>query len=167
MNNLTPTQLKKFRKLQRISLYLCGPMLDCTNDEMSEWRKRVKSTLIAYPISIADPTTRDYRQVLKEAQTYEDIQRIDEEIITNDLDEIAASHALFCGIWKHSSGSAMEIYEAWKSRKFIVSIVPNRMNTSAWIRYHSTEVVENYPDAIVQLRKYFPTIFGLERGIAY
>lgn len=134
MNNLTLTQRNKFKKLQRIGLYLCGPMLDCTDDEMSNWRERIKQILIAYPVTIYDPVVRDYRQVLKEAQTYEDIQRVDEEIITNDLNDIEVSHALICGIWKHSSGSAMEIYEAWNSRKFIVSIVPNRMHTSAWIR---------------------------------
>ena len=128
---------------------------------MSSWREQVKQVLIAYPVTIYDPVRRDYSQILKEAQTYKDIQCIDEKIITNDLDEIAVSHALICGIWKHSSGSAMEIYEAWNSRKFIVSIVPNRMETSAWIRYYSTEVVESYPNAIDQLRKIFPTVFGI------
>ena len=165
MMNLTQTQIKTFRNLKYLALYLCGPMLGCTGEETSQWREHIKRLLIAYPITIADPASRDHSQALKEAQTYEEIQQIDEEIIINDLDDIAASQVLLCCIWKNSSGSAMEIYEAWKSRKLIISVVPSKRKIGAWIRYHSTEVVESYPDAITQLRKYFPTVFRVGKEL--
>jgi hypothetical protein len=163
MNNLTVTQVKTFKNLQRFGLYLCGPILDCDDHAVHYWRDRVKHTLIAYPVTIYDPSSRDYRQTLKEAQTYEDIEKIDEEIITHDTEEITLSHAIIAGCYKPSAGSSMEIKMAWDLKRFVVSIVPDRMATSAWIRYHSTVVVENYPDAILELRKVFLKAFGVER----
>lgn len=165
MNNLTMTRRKKYRRLERFGLYLCGPILDCTDDEVHNWRDRVTQILSPYNVTIYDPAARDYRQVLKDAQTYEDIEKIDEEIVTNDEEEITLSHALIAGCYKPSAGSSMEIYMAWHLPRFVISIVPNKMHTSAWIRHHSTVVVESYPEAICKLRDIFPTAFGLGNGV--
>lgn len=164
MNNLNTTQRQRLKKLTRFSLYLCGPMKDCkTEEELHGWRDRLKSLLIEYPITIFDPTKRDYRKALRETMFLHEIEKIDEEIITIDTEEIMSSHALIGNCFQPSAGSSMEIFLAWCMKKFVVSVVPSFGEASPWIRYHSTVVVENYVEAIAELRKVFPQIFGREQ----
>ena len=165
MMNLTLTQLKRYKKLTRFGLYLCGPIKNKTDEEIHAWRDRIKSLLIAYPISIADPTKRDYRASLEEATSFEALRIIDEEIVTIDTEEIMASHALIANCLEASAGSSMEIFMAWHMRRFIVSIVPSIHSTSPWIRYHSSVLVTNYGDAFQELRNIFPTVFGIRKGL--
>ena len=165
MMNLTPTQLKRYKKLTRFGLYLCGPIKNKTDEEVHAWRNRIKSLLIAYPITVFDPTKRDYRAVLEEATSLDDLAIIDEEIVTIDTEEIMASHALIANCFEASAGSSMEIFMAWRLRRFIVTLVPDPLRTSPWIRYHSSVLVTNYGDAFQELRNIFPTVFGIRKGL--
>lgn len=161
MNNLSQSQKRSFRRQKNMSIYLCGPIKDCTDEQVHGWRDRMKVILAGYPITFLDPTVRDYRRVLEaNIGNLEELERIDDEIVTQDSEEIRMSDALIVYFPQPSAGSAMEIYMAHHLHRFVVTIVPFVGTASPWVRYHSTVTVESFPDAIHQLKRYFPTVFG-------
>jgi hypothetical protein len=160
MNNLSTTIQQRYKRMKNIGLYLAGPILGCSDAEVHVWRDQVKGILCCYPgVKIYDPATRDYRKILAEAATYEEIEKIDDEIVTNDVQDILECQAVMAGCHKPSAGTSQEIWMAWHLPIFVVTIVPDRMQTSAWIRRHSSIVVESYVDAIDALRRVFPSAF--------
>lgn len=143
-------------------MYLGGAIKDKTDAEIHGWRNQIRSSLIAYPITIFDPSVRDYQGALLNASSLADLDTISEEIVTLDTEEINASQVLLCNFPSPSAGSAMEIYIAWTLRKLVITMVPNKFQVSPWVHHHSTRVVETYPQALQELKNFFPTTFGVK-----
>ncbi len=160
MNNLTRKQLKQFEKLDLLSIYLCGPIKDCTDDQVHAWRDEVTQALSPYPgITVRDPAKRDYRQRLL-VTPFNDLEALDEEIITKDEEDITLSEALVFNCYTPSAGSSMEIYNAWHADKCVITIVYSIRNVSPWVRMHSTYMIEVMHDL-----NYMPKVLNILQGI--
>ncbi len=115
--------------------YLAGPILDCEDIDIYDWRK--EATEILKP-PVLDPTRRVYQE------DSADIVNLVEE----DKNDIINSYFILANCWKPSHGTSMEIFYAWTLGKFIISIVPEGVPVSAWVRYHSTKVIRTLEEAV-------------------
>ncbi len=166
MNNLTDIRQTHFKNLEEFSVYLCGPIKDCNDTQVHAWRNEVTHRLRPYPaITIYDPTRRDYREQLLHTP-FEELPQIDEKIIIQDEEDIDLSHALIANLHQVSVGSSMEIYHAWHTGTYVLTIVYSIRNSSPWLRHHSTHMIEtihdmNYlPKILTQLQEVFPKVFA-------
>lgn len=135
-----------------ITVYLAGPIAFCSDSEANDWRDYVKAKMSA-PYSIGgkefrcdflDPMARDYREDY-EAGT---ISAVAAEVIELDKRDIDQSDIIFANISKHSAGTSMELLYAWERQKAVVTVLPEDVDVSPWILYHSTKVVTTLDEGI-------------------
>lgn len=115
------------------SVYLCGPINGCTDDECKDWRAYAKSRL---PNTI-DPMVRDYRG--READSYREIVELD-KIDVRRCDFVLAN----CP--KPSVGTSMEIFYAWEIGRPVVVVADGSI--SPWLRYHATKICPTVREAV-------------------
>lgn len=132
-----------------ITIYLSGPMADCTDEEMHGWRDEVKDKFTveraAGRVVFLDPTVRDFRN--REVTP--------DEIVEPDLDEIDASTVLLANCWKTGTGTSMEIfYAAGCHGKLVIAVVPPGKFVSPWLAYHAL-VVRELSEAIAIVKREF------------
>lgn len=118
------------------TLYLCGPINGCTDEEAKGWRELVKAS---WPGRCIDPMRRDYRG--QEAERYVEIVELD-KIDVDEADYILVSYD------KPSVGTSMEILYAWERGKPVIIVCRPDANLSPWLRYHSHAIVHSYTDAL-------------------
>lgn len=123
------------------TIYLCGPINGCTDEECRDWRELVKQ-LWGGPT--LDPMRRDYRG--KEDQSVNEIVELDKIDVTN-------SDALLVSYDKPSVGTSMEVLYAFERGKLVVVVAAPEVRISPWLRYHSHRIVTTYADAVVYLRE--------------
>jgi nucleoside 2-deoxyribosyltransferase len=123
------------------SLYLCGPINGCSDQECNDWRQLMKDYWGGRCI---DPMVRDYRGV--EDAAYREIVELDKRDV-READIIVVSYS------KPSVGTAMEVHYAWTLGKPIVVVCPTGTSISPWLRYHATSIVHTYEDAVKWCRK--------------
>lgn len=122
------------------TIYLCGAINGCTDEECRDWREYVKTL---WPGECLDPMRRDYRGREDESVA---------EIIAGDEEDIAASDAVLVSADRPSWGTAMEIRLAFKELGKPVAIVcPADMRISPWLRGHSHRIVHSYEDGVSAL----------------
>lgn len=114
---------------QSLTVYLCGPINGCTDDEASNWRDQVKQVL--GEDRCLDPMRRDYRG--REAECVNEIVELDKE-------DIFASDIVLANCWQVSVGTSMEIYLAWEEGIPVIAIVPPDAKVSPWLTYHAQVV---------------------------
>jgi nucleoside 2-deoxyribosyltransferase len=118
------------------SIYLCGPINGCTDEECTNWRELVKSKWQGRCI---DPMVRDYRG--REAEAYR-------EIVELDKIDVVEADIILVNYDKPSVGTAMEILYAWERGKRIVVVAREDAVISPWLRYHATNLVHSFDDAL-------------------
>lgn len=122
------------------SLYLCGPINGCTDEECKDWRAYVTE---AWPGRCIDPMARDYRG--REAEAYR-------EIVELDKIDVAEADIILVNYDKPSVGTSMEILYAWQLGKRVIVICREDAVISPWLRYHSTHLVHSF-DAAMDIAK--------------
>ena len=118
------------------TVYLSGPMDNCTDEELHGWRDRSKEFL--YPHFTIDPARRDYRTP--------DGTISDKELVEIDKVDIQDSNGVLVHFIPPAQGSfmtgtTMEIIYAHSLSKLVVTVVPPDFFVSPWIKYHSSYVV--------------------------
>lgn len=122
-----------------ITVYLCGPMADCDNEEMHGWRDRLKKE--NPDIHWLDPCDRHYK--VQEWRV----------LVDEDIADIDASDFLLSYYWKTGTGSAMEIsYNYYVAKKPSIVVVPDFKRVSPWLRYHADYLVDDFDPAMKIIR---------------
>lgn len=118
-------------------IYLCGPIMLCTDEEAKDWRAACKSDIRLADFRLRDPMIRDYRD--EEIKVYR-------EIVELDKVDVRSSDIILANCSKPSAGTSMEIFMAHELGKIVVVVAKDPV--SPWIRYHSTYLTNNLDEAI-------------------
>lgn len=121
------------------TIYLCGPINGCTDEECKDWRAYVASKWQGRCI---DPMVRDYRG--REAEAFR-------EIVELDKIDVAQSDVILVNYDKPSVGTSMEILYAWQLGKMIVVVCAADAVISPWLRYHSHRLESSFDAALAFL----------------
>lgn len=124
------------------TIYLCGPINGCTDEECTTWRELVKSI---WEGPTLDPMRRDYRG--KEGDNTRDIVELDKIDVTN-------SDVILVNYEKPSVGTSMEVLYAWERGKLVVVVSKwGREGLSPWLLYHSHAVSTTFEGAVSWIRE--------------
>jgi nucleoside 2-deoxyribosyltransferase len=122
------------------TIYLCGPIAGCTDDEAITWRERVKTYgSTGGRFWTRDPMDRDYRGIEATAVR---------EIVELDKRDVRAVDVVLVNYSKPSVGTAMEILYAWEQGVPVVLWAKGDVPLSPWLVYHSTVIVHTFVDAM-------------------
>ena len=121
------------------TIYLAGPMNDCTKAEAGDWRDQATLTLETYGFKVLNPMDRDYRE--------KSIEFNYREIVDLDKIDVRESDIVLANCHKPSVGTSMEILYAWELGKVVVVVVPS-VSISPWSMYHSTYLCHDIQDAL-------------------
>lgn len=119
------------------TIYLCGPINGCTDEECKDWREYVK--LLWTAGDCLDPMRRDYRG--KETTAYR-------EIVELDKIDVAQSDVIFVCYDKPSVGTSMEVLYAWQLGKPVVVVCKPEVNLSPWLRYHCHAIAHSLSEGV-------------------
>ena len=118
------------------SIYLCGPINGCTDEECRNWREYVKAQ---WPGICIDPMVRDYRG--REAEAFR-------EIVELDKIDVAEADILLVNYDKPSVGTSMEILFAWQLGKRVIVVCRDDAVISPWLRYHAHHLTNSFDEAL-------------------
>ena len=121
------------------TIYLCGAINGCSDQEAKGWREYAKIKLGNY--NILDPMRRDFRGI-EDANV--------ENIVAGDYEDIYDSDIILVAADKPSWGTAMEIHQAYMQNKVIITVC-SQERISPWLRYHSTAIYKTLDEAIARL----------------
>ena len=114
-------------------IYLCGPIMDVTSDESTDWRSKAKEKLSGKFV-VLDPMRRNFRD-----------REIDSanEIVDFDLQDVRDADILLVNYNKASIGTSMEVfYAAHNLGKFVISFSPfGFKDCSPWMVRFSTKIL--------------------------
>lgn len=135
-----------------ISVYLAGPIAFCSDSEATDWRDYVIEKMSGtytiggkgFRCDFLDPMARDYREYYNKGT----IATVAAEVIELDKRDIDQADVVFANISKHSAGTSMELLYAWERQKAVVTVLPEGVDVSPWILYHSTKVVRTLDEGI-------------------
>ena len=119
------------------SIYLCGPINGCTDQECRDWREYVKAR---WGGKCIDPMVRDYRG--REAEAYR-------EIVELDKIDVAEADILLVNYDKPSVGTSMEIIYAWQLGKRVIVVCREGVAISPWLRYHAHHLARSFDEALI------------------
>lgn len=120
-----------------MKIYLCGPILGCTDEQCKNWRDDVKREF--GEDWCIDPMQRDYRGRELECFT---------EIVELDKIDILMSDVVLVNYDKPSVGTSMEVLYAWMHHKIIYVVCKPDTTISPWLRYHSTRIFYSFKSAL-------------------
>lgn len=118
------------------TIYLCGPINGCTDEECKDWREYVKSI---WKGKTLDPMRRDYRGRETECA---------KEIVEGDKEDITASDVILVNYVKPSVGTSMEVYLAFTTGRLVIVVAEKGKILSPWLLYHSHRVFHSFAEAI-------------------
>jgi len=72
MKHIVPSNLDK------ITMYLAGPIKGCTDSETFEWRQYVTFAVSPFAVTILNPALRDYRAILENETDLNNLSSLDE-----------------------------------------------------------------------------------------
>jgi len=125
------------------TIYLCGPIFGCTDEECKDWRDYVTNLWKDdFPLSerkTLDPMRRDYRG--RTDDFYEELVELDKIDVMN-------SDVILVNYDKPSVGTSMEIMYAWERGKLVVVVTKEGTPISPWMLYHSHKIAHSFLDAI-------------------
>jgi hypothetical protein len=122
------------------SVYLCGPINGCSDDEATTWREWFKANVPR--VAFVDPMVRDYRG--KESEEYREIVDLDKRDIRG-VDVVVVMYV------KPSVGTSMEVFFAWTLGIPVVVIDESGKPLSPWMRYHASAVVASKEEAAAKV----------------
>ncbi|WP_376710344.1 nucleoside 2-deoxyribosyltransferase [Pseudochrobactrum lubricantis] len=124
------------------TIYLCGPINGCTDEECKDWRELVKTI---WDGPTLDPMRRDYR-----GREHESIN----QIVEFDKIDVINSDVILVNYDKPSVGTSMEILYAWERGKLVVVVSKHgKQGLSPWLLYHSHEVCTSFEQAVNYVRE--------------
>lgn len=133
-------------------IYLAGPIFGRADADCKHWRDQA-AQLVMLEWPILDPMVRDYRG--QEMRAYR-------EVVEGDLSDIAKSWALLVYFDAPSVGTAMEIFNAFWTKKVVVLVnATNSPRLSPWLIFHCHYIVSSVEEAVATLRR----VAGLNPGI--
>ena len=127
-------------------VYLGGPIQNCTDSEVHDWRENVKEIFVDKDYICFDPTVRFFRGkkiTQKEAA----------DIVTHDLYDLSHCDIGFFNCWKQNSpmwGTAMEIRYAYEQGIEVYIVLPEFTPTSPWLMYHGA-IYYGTPEQLARL----------------
>jgi nucleoside 2-deoxyribosyltransferase len=128
-------------------IYLCGPIMDVTSDESTDWRSRAKEKLSGKFV-ILDPMRRNFRD-----------REIDSanEIVDFDLQDVRDADILLVNYGKASIGTSMEVfYASHDLGKFVIAFSPyDYQDMSPWMVKHCTKILPNVQEALTYIDRHF------------
>ncbi len=128
-------------------IYLCGPIMDVTSDESTDWRSRAKEKLSGKFV-ILDPMRRNFRD-----------REIDSanEIVDFDLQDVRDADILLVNYGKASIGTSMEVfYASHDLGKFVIAFSPYAyQDMSPWMVKHCTKILPNVHEALTYIDRHF------------
>jgi nucleoside 2-deoxyribosyltransferase len=127
------------------TVYLCGPINGCTDSEANDWRSESKHQL-STDFDLLDPMRRDYRGREDECVR---------EIVELDKIDVMQSDIILVNYPQPSVGTAMEVFYAWEHGKMVVTVAPEKITISPWMRYHSTVIFHTFEEAFSFINKGF------------
>ena len=134
--------------MKQFSVYLCGPINGCTDEECNNWRDFLMNSETKYPINWINPMVRDYRGREMEPG-------IDAEIVENDKLDIDGSDLLIVNYDKPSVGTSMEILYAWDLGIPVWLVRKPGTKLSPWLTYHSSGQFDSFDDVLKALNALF------------
>ncbi len=128
-------------------IYLCGPIMDVTSDESTDWRSRAKEKLSGKFV-VLDPMRRNFRD-----------REIDSanEIVDFDLQDVRDADILLVNYGKASIGTSMEVfYASHDLGKFVIAFSPYEyQDMSPWMVKHCTKILPNVHEALTYIDRHF------------
>lgn len=128
-------------------IYLCGPIMDVTSDESTDWRSKAKERLSGKFV-ILDPMRRNFRD-----------REIDSanEIVDFDLQDVRDADILLVNYGKASIGTSMEVfYASHHLGKFVIAFSPYEyQDMSPWMVKHCTKILPNVHEALTYIDRHF------------
>lgn len=120
------------------TIYLAGPIAFCDDKECMTWREKTKRHYQGTGIRCLDPLRRDYRgRELTDG----------DQLVNDDLEDIAKADALLVGHTRPSTGTAMEIVYARQWGKLVVVVEVSPDSVSPWTYYHADYVTSSWESA--------------------
>lgn len=126
-----------------MKIYLSGPLSDCTESEIHDWRERVQETLTPLGYTFTNTNLRIWDKV-QSKDSYE-------YIVESDLHEVDQSDIVLVYLDRNSVGCAMEIKHGYDRSKIVISVLHNGYS-HVWIGYHSNVVFKSLDEALNLLR---------------
>lgn len=128
-------------------IYLCGPIMDCSEEEGKTWRQRAKESL-AGRFVLLDPLRRNFRD-----------REIDSanEIVDFDLQDVRDADILLVNYCKPSIGTAMEVFYASHDQgKFVIAFSPFPFEEmSPWMVKFCTKILPGLEEALSYINRHF------------
>ena len=128
-------------------IYLCGPIMDCGEDDSKTWRQQAKERL-AGSFVLLDPMRRNFRD-----------NEIDSanEIVEFDLQDIRDADILLVNYSKPSIGTSMEVfYAAHDLGKFVIAFSPAQFQDfSPWMVRYCTKILPTLDRALEYIERHF------------
>lgn len=127
---------------QAFTVYLAGPIANCTDEEAGEWRKKVTEALQSLKgsdgieVTVLDPFAFDCRDKERE-QSY--------VVVAMDKEMIRKSDLVLANVWKTGTGTAMEIMF---SNMIGVPVAVIYTGPSPWITEHCRWQLDDLDGAI-------------------
>lgn len=118
-----------------LSIYLSGPILGCSEEEIWSWRNKAADLLSGY----------DVVDVAK-------LHLGDPDCVGKDLEQLELCDILLAFPWKYSAGCSMEICYAFNDGTEVVTVANN--DISPWIRHHSTVLVKTFEEAANWIKQF-------------
>jgi nucleoside 2-deoxyribosyltransferase len=131
--------------MEKIVVYLAGPINGCNDDEAKSWRERVIELAGTEEFEFLDPMRRDYRGTEEGNE---------EAIVNGDLEDIVNCDVVLANCWKPSFGTAMEIYHSYLDGAPPIVISPPNQKVSPWLVVHSSAIVNSIEDAVIVLKEF-------------
>jgi nucleoside 2-deoxyribosyltransferase len=128
-------------KNKQILGYLSGPIDNCSDVEINDWRKYIIDNYPGY--SWYDPT--------KLTSKYSDF----DDIIREEKKMIETCDFMLVYPWKPSSGTAMELMYAYMLLKPIILIKLLDDYVSPWMMYHSDYIAPSFKDGMEYIENIF------------
>ena len=128
-------------------IYLCGPVQDCAESEVKDWRTRAKEKLSGRFI-LLDPLRRNFRD--KEIDSAN-------EIVEFDLQDVRDADLLLVNYCKPSIGTSMEVfYASHDLGKFIIAYSLIKYDDcSPWMVKFCTKILPELDAAVDYILKHF------------
>ena len=128
-------------------IYLCGPIMDCADNEMKDWRTRAKERL-AGRFVLLDPMRRNFRDNEVDSSN---------EIVEFDLQDIRDADLVLVNYNKASVGTSMEVFYASHDQgKFVIAFSPYSFkDCSPWMARFCTKILPDLNSALTYIERHF------------
>ncbi len=135
------------KQKKKRTVYLCGPIMDCSRDESATWRERAKG-LFPERFTLLDPMRRNFKD--REVDSAN-------EIVSFDLQDIADCDIVLVNYSKPSIGTAMEVFHASHDLgKFVIAFSPLPYEQcNPWMVRFCTKILKDLETAVTYIDEHF------------